>query len=183
MGCAERSPADSRGFSPFFQNKEGQSCQASVRAICFKIQSCQTSVPVVPTASPVKHQRWLSSTPEHSRGCPRCLQAGAGHAAPPTGAGAPGAWGSPWPWPATDSDTNLTDVRCGRQWRESDLAGRTDWRGSVRRVREHLLQRDHLAVGLLTWDTQDKREAIKNISRDRSLPSQCTAGTAKVLAD
>lgn len=50
-------------------------------------------------------------------------------------------------------------------------------------MREHLLQRDHLAVGLLTWDTQDKRKAIENISRDTSLPSKCTAGTTKFLAN
>ncbi|KAM6060059.1 uncharacterized protein LJ206_014479 [Theristicus caerulescens] len=43
--------------------------------------------------------------------------------------------------------------------------------------------RDHLAVDLLSWDTQEKREAIKNIARDTSLTSKCTGGKTKVLAN
>ena len=53
----------------------------------------------------------------------------------------------------------------------------------VRGVRARLLQGDHVAMGLLRWDSQEKREAIKSASRDTSLTSQCPGGQTKVLAN
>ena len=50
-------------------------------------------------------------------------------------------------------------------------------------VRARLRQGDHLAMGLLRWDSQERREAIKSTSRDTSLTSQCPGGQTKVLAN
>lgn len=44
-------------------------------------------------------------------------------------------------------------------------------------VREGLLQRGHLAVGPLTWDTHEKREAMENMSRDK--PAVSAVGVRK----
>lgn len=69
---------------------------------------------------------------------------------------------------------------------EAVTGARPSWSHSlvfIGGVREHLLQQQHLAVELLKWDTQEKREAIKIIFRDTTLTSPCTGSKTKVLTN
>ena len=91
-------------------------------------------------------------------------------------AGRSQAWGSSDQRRGTEGLGKPMSMASNRQRHQPDrhtvreeVMGQSNGLVRVHGVRECLLQRDHLAVDLVKWDTKRKREAIKSISKDTSL--------------